>query len=108
MRAAEAVDRLRVVAYHHQVAVPGRQSVDDLRLNEVCVLIFIDHDVLELGGVFLRDGGILRQEFVPEVKEIVKVHQIVFPFALDVEIKNSFNFFCHRLELRIGKKKKEK
>ena len=45
---AKGVDRLRVVADHHQVAVRRAQRLEDLRLERVGVLVFVDQDVLEL------------------------------------------------------------
>ena len=45
--APEGIDALAVVAHHRQVAVTVGEHVDDLRLDVVGVVVFVDEDVLE-------------------------------------------------------------
>src|SRR6266536_4004469 len=48
VRAAPGVDRLRVVANYHEVAMVMREQVDKISLDFVRVLVFIDENELEL------------------------------------------------------------
>ena len=81
VRAAERVDRLRVVAHDHQVAVDSRDLLDDLRLQPVRVLVLVDEHVAPELVLALADLGMLRQELVPEGEEIVEIHQVELALA---------------------------
>ena len=43
---SKCIDTLRVISHHHHVVVRGGKEPDNIRLNLVRVLVFIDHDVL--------------------------------------------------------------
>ena len=73
-RAAPRVDALEIVADGHDVAVPRRQDVRELRLQAVCVLVFVHEDVAEvLLQAFAHVVVFLEQaEAVDE--EVIEVH----------------------------------
>jgi hypothetical protein len=48
VHAAPRVNRLRVVSHHHQVAVIAGKEVNQVCLDFVRVLVFIDEDELKL------------------------------------------------------------
>ena len=54
VRAAPRIDRLRVVANHHHVAVVAGEQVHEVSLNFVRVLIFIYEDELKLSAIKFR------------------------------------------------------
>ncbi len=84
--ASEAVDRLAIVANHHEVAVVLDAEVDDLALDEVGVLVFVDQDMLKARGVALGDLGVLVKESLPVNEEIIEVHQAHGLLALSVAL----------------------
>ena len=74
--AAEAVDRLSVVADHRQVAVLAGEQLEPAVLGVVGVLVLVDEDVAEGGGVAVAD---LREELedVDRADEqVVEVHRV--------------------------------
>ena len=59
VRATPRVDRLRVIADHHQVTVFDRERVNKVRLDLVRVLILVHENELELAPVKFRDLVVL-------------------------------------------------
>ena len=59
IRAAPRVDRLRVVAHHHHVSVIQREQINEVSLDLVRVLIFIDKDELKLPPIKCGDAFVL-------------------------------------------------
>src|SRR5690554_3849424 len=45
--AAEAIDRLIIIAHHAYSLMLFGEMMDDLKLRLVCILILIDHDILK-------------------------------------------------------------
>ena len=86
--AAKGVYALRVVAHHHDVAVGVGQMVEDVGLDPVGVLVFIDHDV----AVGSRDAAadlrcVLQQTLEPD-EQVVVIHEMVFAFASGVPLED--------------------
>jgi hypothetical protein len=69
---AEAVNRLLRVADHHQVA-PRRQKVDNLRLQTVDILRFVDQGVAEHALVASAHGSGVAQQLQGADLHIVEV-----------------------------------
>ena len=82
-RAAERVDRLRVIADHGDAGAVGPQTLQDLALQAVRVLVFIDEHVVEVGGDMLRELRLVHQR-VPVDQQVVVVEQAVALLALHV------------------------
>ena len=74
--AAEAVDRLVVVADHRQVAVLGGEQLEPAVLGAVGVLVLVDEDVAERARVAVAD--LLEElEHVDRADEqVVEVHRV--------------------------------
>jgi hypothetical protein len=86
-RAAERVDRLRVVAHDHQPVAGGAQRREDVGLERVRVLVLVDQDVVEQ----LRDRGARRRvaaERVPEQEQVVVVERALRALALGVALED--------------------
>ena len=71
--AAEAEDRLVLVADRHQVAVPLRQHADDLPLGGVRVLELVDEDVVEAAPPAVQDVGVLAEQLHRQRQQVVEV-----------------------------------
>ena len=65
-----------VVTDHHHVAVPDRQQVDDLSLQAIRVLIFVDQNVLKLFGVEVADRRFLDKQAFDVEQEVVVIHNV--------------------------------
>ena len=74
--AAEPVDRLGIVADHHQVAVLPGEQLEPAVLGVVGVLVLVDEDVAETGGVALADLGEELQDVDGADEEVVEVHRV--------------------------------
>jgi hypothetical protein len=86
-RRAERVDRLRVVADHHQPGAVGLQRGEDVGLKRVRVLVLVDEDVIEHG----RDGWSGRRvlpERQPEHQEVVVVERVLPTLTLRVPLED--------------------
>ena len=81
--AAERVDALRVVA-HHRDALPGRlHRQDDLRLQAVGVLVFVDQHVVEARADLLRPAR-LGHHLGPEQQQVVVVQHVLLLLGFDI------------------------
>lgn len=60
--ASPGVDALGVVAYGHDVVVLCAEPVNDVCLDDVCVLVFVDEDDFEFGLVFLGGLRVIFEE----------------------------------------------
>ena len=76
VRAPPRVDALGIVSDHHEVAMPPGQQIDQLALDFVGVLIFIDEDELKPPLLVLAHGGVFPQQLEPEHEQIVEVHAV--------------------------------
>ncbi len=74
--AAPGVNRLVVVAHHHQVAVHAGQQLRDGILRLVRVLVLVDHDVAEGLRIAAPHLGVLAQQLVSVEKQVVEVHRV--------------------------------
>ena len=79
--AAEAIDRLFLVAHHKKLrrrrAVLGEQAHDAV-LDRVCVLVFVDQQGAERAPVAQRDLRMLVHQPVCENQQIVEGHDALF------------------------------
>ena len=82
-RAAEGVDRLRVVADHGHAGAVGLQGQHDARLQRVGVLVFVDQDVVEARADLGSERGHLRH-LRPVEQEVVVVEHVLRLLRLDV------------------------
>ena len=74
--AAEAVDRLRVVADDHQVAVLAGEQLQPPVLGVVGVLVLVDEHVAEAGRVALADLGEQLEHVDRADQQVVEVHRV--------------------------------
>ena len=72
--AAPGVNRLRVIADHHDVAMIARQRVDQIRLDLVRVLILIDQDELKLPAIKHPDPLVVLQHQQGLLEQVVEIH----------------------------------
>ena len=86
LRAAERVDRLRVVAHDADLAVVLREAADDDVLRVVGVLILVDEDVAELLLIAGQHLGRVAQQDVGLQQQVVEVHSAVALAALAVDV----------------------
>jgi len=77
-RAAEAEDALVVVADDGQVAMEGGQHLEELELDVVRVLEFVDQDVLVAPLEFLEDGRPRPEEVDDERHLVLEIDQALF------------------------------
>ena len=61
IRATPRVDRLRIITHHHHVSVIATEQIDEVSLDFVRILVFIDQDELKLSPVKFRDAFVLLQ-----------------------------------------------
>ena len=80
---AERIDRLRVVADHRDALAARAQQLEDLRLQRVGVLVFVDQDVIELRAHLGREPRVARHR-VPVQQQVVVVERLVGELSLDV------------------------
>ncbi len=100
VRAAPRVDRLRVVAHNHDVFVLRRERVDEVRLDLVRVLIFIDENEFELPPIKRRDLLVLEQHAQRFLEQIVEVHRVGRFLLLLVARVHIFDLLEQRQEIR--------
>ena len=86
-RRSERVDRLRVVADHHEPLTRGTERGEDVCLERVRVLVLVDEDVVERR----RDrgpGGRVAAERAPEQEEVVVVERVLRTLAFGVDLED--------------------
>src|SRR5262249_43175705 len=81
MRAAPGVNALRVVADDHDVAMTSPKEIDEIALDAVGVLVFVDEYELKASLVLLGDIGMFSKELQPENKQVIEVHRVTGAFA---------------------------
>ncbi len=96
---APRVDRLRVVAHHHDVAVLARERVDEIRLDLVRVLIFIDQDELKLAAINRRDPFLLLQHRQCLFEQIIEIHRVGRFFLFLIARLHIFDLLEQRQEV---------
>jgi len=80
---AERVDRLRIVADHGQTLARGLEALQDLRLQHVGVLVFVDQHVLEARADLGRERVVLHHR-VPVEQQVVVVEALIAQFSFHV------------------------
>ncbi len=83
---AKGVDRLRVVAHHGQALALGRKQINDIGLQGVGVLIFVDQHAIE----HFADGVarvLIGQECLPIKQQIVVIQDAAGFLAVDVSLE---------------------
>ena len=84
---SKRVDRLSVVADHHDVVPLAAQGAQDVALNGVGVLIFVDQDVVEHLGELFADAVRLGQS-LPVVQQIIVIEHLPCELALRVGLED--------------------
>ena len=94
------VNRLRVVAHHHDVAMFARQKIDQVGLDLIRILIFVDQDELKLPAIKRGDVFVLlqhRQRLFEQIVEIDRVRRLFLFLVAHVDVGN---FFEQRQKIR--------
>ena len=89
VRSAPRVNRLRIVTHHHHVPVIASEQIDEVSLDFVRVLIFINENKLELTPIKFRDAFVLlkhRQRLLEQVVEIHRVGRLLLPFITGMHV----------------------
>ncbi len=73
---APTVDALIVIAHHAEIAMSGRQEIDQLELRCVRILIFIDHDITIALPAGFEHFGMLFKELQDEQNQVVKINRV--------------------------------
>ena len=76
-------------------------KVNDLGLQCVRVLIFVNEDVLELILIDRGDVGLLDHQPLPVDEQVVVIHRVAFELARLIKPVNAFDLLCERLEVRV-------
>ena len=100
VRAAPGVDRLRVVAHYHQVAMVAREQVHKVSLDFVGVLVFVHQNELKLASVDFRDPLVLLKHQQRFLKQVVKIHRVCRLLLFFVPVPNVLDFVEQRQEVR--------
>ena len=89
---APGVDGLGVVADDHDLAMGGGEGIDEVGLDFVGVLVFIDEDVLEFDLVAFEEGaiGVEKPESLNE--EIIVIEGVEFLFLGLKELEDGLDF----------------
>ena len=88
---AKGVDRLGVVAHDGQALALGREQIEDIGLERVGVLIFIDQHAIEQ----LADGVarmLIGQQGVPVEQQVVVIENAAGFLAIDVAVEKLLQF----------------
>ena len=96
---APRVNRLRVVADHHNIAVFRAEKIDKIGLHKIGVLIFVDQHMAKLMAVMLADLGVLAQELIGTDEQVVEIHRIGRDFAPLVSPTNGRDGISHAVEV---------
>ena len=75
VRATETVDALRIITHDAQPVVFLAQLIHDQVLREVGVLVLVNKDILEKVLIPLQHIGVVAQQDVGVIQQIVKVHR---------------------------------
>ncbi len=100
IRAAPRVDRLRIIAHHHQVAMLARQRVDEVRLDLVRILILVHEDELKLPPIETRHLRMLLQHPQRLLQQVVEIHRVRRLLLLLVARVHPFDLLQQRQEIR--------
>ena len=82
--APEGIDALGVVPHGHDVVVGEGQQPHQVRLQEVGVLVFVHHQVLEALREAAAHVFVLAQEAAALHQQVVIVHQVIAALFLPV------------------------
>ncbi len=91
--AAPGVDRLRVVAYDHDVAMVVREEIDEIGLDLVRILIFVDQDELKLPPIKRGDALVLLQHRQCLFEQVIEIDRVRGLFLFLVASVNIGDFF---------------
>ena len=77
----------------------GSQNVDQVTLDLVGVLIFVDEDELKL--LLVASSNVLfgLKAFKPPAKQVIKIHHVVFCLTPPVRLLHACHFFCKMTEV---------
>ena len=79
IRSPPRVNRLRIVAHHHQIAMVCAEEINELGLQGIRVLILIHEYKLELLLIFLRNRRVIG-------KQVVKVGCVCVQLAPRIQL----------------------
>ena len=82
-RGAERIDRLRVIADHGEPAPARFQRQQNRRLQAICVLVFVDQNMIETTADLARDI-LVRYHLRPAKQEIVVIEHVLLLLGLDI------------------------
>ncbi len=82
-RGPKRINRLRVVAHHRHALAARAQALQDLRLQHVGVLVFVDQDVVERPADLGREA-LVGHHRVPVEQQVVVVERLVLELSLHV------------------------
>ena len=85
--ATEGVDALGVVTYHAEVFEQSGDTLHDEVLGVVGVLVLVDEDELEVVLVFVKHVGVVTEQDVGEIEDVVEVHGVGAVQAVIVELE---------------------
>lgn len=89
---APGVDALGVVTDSHNVVVRS-EGVDDLGLEFIRILVFVDEDVFEFLGERFFDMGVKSEELEEGFEEVVVVEDLFGEFEIFVGKCKGGDFF---------------
>src|SRR6266478_6613089 len=89
VRSAPRVNRLRIIADNHHVPVIASEQIDEVSLDFVRVLVFIDENKLKLPPIKFPDAFVLlkhRQRLFEQVVEIHRVGRLLLFLVANVNV----------------------
>ena len=98
--AAPGVNRLRVVAYDHDIAMLACEQVDQIGLDFVRILVLVDEDELELPSIKRGDVFMLLHHRQRLFEQIIKIDGVGRFFLFLVARVNVGDFFEQRQKVR--------
>ena len=78
-RRAKSIDRLRIVADHRYTMASGLHAHQDAGLQQVCILIFIDQDMVETTADFMRQGAVAHH-MCPVKQQVIVIEHVLALF----------------------------
>ena len=88
---AKRIDRLRVITNHCDAVTLWFEGTQNLRLNQVGVLVFIDQNMVE-PGANLSGKFFFRDQVAPVQQQVVIVERLVVLFARNILAKQFAQF----------------
>ncbi len=74
VRAAPRVDALRIITHHHHVFVARTEQINQLRLQQIRILIFVHQHKLKPLLIHRANVLVLLHQPQPQHQQIIKIH----------------------------------